>query len=387
MRWPVGGIRTYILYNYPTLAARGYRFTFVGPADTWFRRFAEDLRDWEGVEFVEAPLQRKRCRLRSTVRSLLRSGRFALMHSHGMIAAAEAALANLRIGIPHVVTSHDVFRPEQVAGLTGRMKLWILGRLLQQTDAIVNVSHDAQENLLAYIPKLRKKPWQVLTIRNGIDMTRLSDLSELSTTSLRQHLGISTNVTLFGFLGRFMEQKGFLPLLEALEQLVAGNERIPCHLVAVGSGDHEREYYREVERRGLTSHVTVMPYMPDIRPVLQQLDVLVVPSLWEACPLLPMEALALGVPVLGSDCIGLREVLRGTPSMVAPAGNAEAWCRALREAMTTPWTEAARAYAVEARRRFDVTRSARQLGSVFDQLLFGQFRPSVRVGQLATVAT
>ena len=33
VRWPVGGIRTHVLYNYPGACGVGYRFTFVGPAD------------------------------------------------------------------------------------------------------------------------------------------------------------------------------------------------------------------------------------------------------------------------------------------------------------------------------------------------------------------
>ena len=58
-----------------------------------------------------------------------------------------------------------------------------------------------------------------------------------------------------------------------------------------------------------------------LRPVLAELDLLVVPSLWEASSVVSMEAMAAGVPVLGTDCIGLREVLRGTPSRVVRAGD------------------------------------------------------------------
>ncbi len=43
VRWPVGGIRTHILYNYPAAAARGYRFTFVGPADETFETFSASV--------------------------------------------------------------------------------------------------------------------------------------------------------------------------------------------------------------------------------------------------------------------------------------------------------------------------------------------------------
>src|ERR1043166_3734975 len=132
LRWPVGGIRTYILYNYAPLLAQGYRFTLVGPAEPSFRVLAEELRAWEGTEVVEAPLRGRSCRLWPTVRTQLASGRFDLVHSHGMIAAAHTAWANLGRALPHVITTHDVFRPTQVNGPFGRLKLWLLGQLLRR---------------------------------------------------------------------------------------------------------------------------------------------------------------------------------------------------------------------------------------------------------------
>jgi len=101
---------------------------------------------------------------------------------------------------------------------------------------------------------------------------------------------------------------------------------------------------------------------------LQQLDLLVMPSLWEASPLQPMEAMAAGVPVLGTDCIGLREVLRDTPARVVPAGDPAALAAGLREALESPRTVEAREYAAEACRRFDNERSARRLVELYDEL-------------------
>jgi hypothetical protein len=152
IRWPLGGIRTYVLYLSPHLLRAGYRFTFVGPADASFRSFCAELRDWPDVEFIEAPQHRHRCWLRPTVRQALREYRYDLIHSHGFTAAAEAVLGNFGLGVPHVVTSHDVFRADQVAGLRGTVKRWLLGLILARTDCVVSVSHDAQDNLVRYLP-------------------------------------------------------------------------------------------------------------------------------------------------------------------------------------------------------------------------------------------
>jgi glycosyltransferase involved in cell wall biosynthesis len=367
VRWPVGGIRTYLLYHYPHLAAAGYRFTFLGPADASFRALAEEVRGWDGAEVVEAPVRGPRWRLWRTMRSLLHRQRFDLIHSHGLTAAAQAVVGGLGWSVPHVVHSHDVFLPRQAAGLAGRARLLLLGRLLRRADAIVSVSADAQANLLEYLPGLARGRCRLVPILNGIDTARFAEGGR-GADGLRRRLGVGPEVFLIGFLGRFMEQKGFLPLLEALKRLAARGADRPFRLVAVGSGDYEREYRAEVGRRGLAGHVSFLDFVPDTAPVLRQLDLLVMPSLWDACGLLAMEAMAAGTPVLGSDCPGLREVLRGTPSLVAPPGDAAAWCEALARAIAAPWTEASRAFVPEARRRFDARRSAGELLRLFTDL-------------------
>jgi glycosyltransferase involved in cell wall biosynthesis len=106
----------------------------------------------------------------------------------------------------------------------------------------------------------------------------------------------------------------------------------------------------------------------DVQPLLRQLDLLAVPSLWEASPLLPMEAMVAGVPVLGTDCIGLREVLRDTPSRMVRAGSVDQLYRGLRAALEEPRTEAARAFAGAARVRFDNRLSAQLLIELFSDL-------------------
>jgi glycosyltransferase involved in cell wall biosynthesis len=345
----------------------GWRFTFVGPADESFRCFARDLYGWNGAEFVEAPFHGKRCRLASTVREQLKSGRHSLMHSQGVTAAAQAVWANRGLGVPHVATAHDVFRPVQVAGARGWAKLWLLGRLLRRLDALIACGEDVRANMLEYLPGIEGVGCRIVTIRNGIGVHRFTRSHESGSTDVRRSFGISKDFRLLGFLGRFMEQKGFLPLLDALQRMATPGKPANYRLVAVGSGDYEREYRAEVERRGLANVVSFLGYTPDIGPILRQLDVLVMPSLWEACPLLPMEAMVAGIPVLGSDCIGLREVLRDTPSRVVRVGDVEAWSSALEQAILEPWTDQARAFAPEARQRFNVTRAAKQLIQVFEE--------------------
>ena len=240
-----------------------------------------------------------------------------------MTAAVNSALANIGLGVPHVATSHDVFLPRHFVGWVGEIKRRVLEQILMGIDFLITVSDGALENHRQYLPRLAKVPRKMVAIRNGIDVDRFCPNAVTPLVPpLRERVGVNSQTVLLGFLGRFMEQKGFLPLLQSLVEL----QRDPqtggrFRLVAVGSGDYEREYRIQVEKLGLSEVVTFLPAVANVAPVLAQVDALVMPSLWEACGLLAMEAMLLGIPIIVSDCIGLRDVVEGTPARIVPPGD------------------------------------------------------------------
>lgn len=375
-RWPVGGIRTHLLSNYSALNEAGFRFTFVGPDNESLDELRAGFGDIEGAGFIGAPVENRRCRLWPVVRGLLREGRFGLLHSHGVTAAAHAALANLGVGVPHIATLHEPLRPKQFPGWLGRLKRWALVRALGQADAILTVSDDAQANLLEHFPALRSRAHRLFTVPNGIHAQRYAVPSRESASGLRERLGLDAQPFLMGFLGRFMPEKGFPVLLEAVERLARQETVRPFHLVAFGSSDYRREYQNAILRRGLEKFISLLDFVTDVQPILRQLDLVVVPSSWEASSLVSMEAMAAGVPVLGSDCIGLREVLRDTPSRMVTANDPAALTAGLRSALDDPWTRAARDFASRAQARFDNGHSVRRLTALFESLA-GETRRSV----------
>ena len=371
VRHPVGGVRTHILYTYPILMQAGYRFTFVIPDYEYYGPFCADVAAWPDVELVQvshSDRNHQKPRFRPTVRRLLKQGRFSLIHSHGIQAAVPTIFANIGVNLPHVMTSHDVFYHVDLPGIAGRLKLYGLAQLLRRLDVLIPVSEDARDDHLKFLPALKKGPCRVVVIPNGINLDVASN--GRSATSLRRELGISPETFLLGFLGRFMEQKGFLCLVEAMQRLLQCDTCArPLKLLAVGSGDCLVNYRWELDRFPLVSRcITFLEHVPSVAPILRELDLLVMPSLWEACPILPMEAMCMGVPVLGSDCIGLREVLRGSPSRLVPAGDATALAEALRAAIDNCRKEEAAAYVLAARRRFDVKPVGCALVNLFDSL-------------------
>jgi glycosyltransferase involved in cell wall biosynthesis len=177
-RWPVGGVRAHLLGNYSALYEIGFRFTFVGPAGAALERLRTGFDGIKDLEIVAVPVENQRCRLWPIVQSLLREGRFGILHSHGLTAAAHASLANLGVGVPHLVTLHETLRPNQFPGWLGCLKRWMLRRALQQADAIATVGDDARANLLEHIPALRVRAHRLFTVPHGIQTERWTALLE-----------------------------------------------------------------------------------------------------------------------------------------------------------------------------------------------------------------
>jgi glycosyltransferase involved in cell wall biosynthesis len=82
-----------------------------------------------------------------------------------------------------------------------------------------------------------------------------------------------------------------------------------------------------------------------------------------------MEAMVAGVPVIGTDCIGLREVLMDTPSVMVPAKNIPVLAGAIYNEMTTPSRLGAEEFRDEAAKRFNVEARAKELENLMIQVL------------------
>ncbi|MBN2292947.1 MAG: glycosyltransferase family 4 protein [Pirellulales bacterium] len=369
--YPLGGIRTYLLHNFITLKDSGYEFTFVAPRGEAFESFKQDTCDWPGVEYVDASIHNGHCRLRQALRQTLKTSRFSLIHSQGLRAGVEVEITNYFARIPHLLTLHDTRHESEFIGVSGKFKKQIVSFFSSRIDVIIPVSHDCKSNHLDFFPGWKKSRCSIHVIQNGVDVPRLLWQAEQHhARSLRAEFTWDSSIKVLGYFGRFMPEKGFLVLLDALRILASRGYADKLRLVAIRDPyGYRGEYMREVKNdETLSAMVCFVDPVPTIEPLLSQIDLLVMPSLREACPLLPMEAMVLGVPVVGSDAIGLREVLRETPSMTPPAGEPAALANAIEQAIRLPCKQQAELFAPVAQTRFDNQVAANNLLELYSRV-------------------
>ncbi len=129
--------------------------------------------------------------------------------------------------------------------------------------------------------------------------------------------------------GRLVEVKNQGMLIEAMDLLV--NERgLNVHLNIAGEGALKEELERSIQDRGLEEHVSLLGFRRDVRELLDAHDLFVIPSHSEGCSIALIEAMATGIPVLGSTADGVVEVMGELHEAFAiPASDVQGWVEAI----------------------------------------------------------
>lgn len=122
-----------------------------------------------------------------------------------------------------------------------------------------------------------------------------------------------------GFVGRLSEQKGAEYLVDAMGILSEKGVHVRCFLV--GDGELEVELRESARRSEAANDIVFLGRRDDPQNFLSQVDICAMPSLWEGLPLVLLEALSVGVPVVASACDGILDVLRDGDNglLVTPA--------------------------------------------------------------------
>jgi glycosyltransferase involved in cell wall biosynthesis len=137
-------------------------------------------------------------------------------------------------------------------------------------------------------------------------------------------------------IGRLSEQKGF-PVL--IETMALAAPRLPgLKLTIVGDGELRSMIEDEIKRHDLGNCITLAGWLDEagVRAALSASQALVLPSLAEGLPMVVMEAMASGRPVIGTIINGVPELLTPDCGWLVPAGDPAALADAICEMAKTP---------------------------------------------------
>lgn len=223
------------------------------------------------------------------------------LHAHfGSMAARIARVAGAIADIPFSVTTHakDLFHESVDHDL--------LHEILAHADHVVAISEFNRSFLVSRYPDLADK---VVLIRNGLDLARFEYAAPAPLSGPLKVVAV----------GRLVEKKGFAHLIEAVRQLAGphGSGR-QVQVRIAGDGDQAASLAQEVAAAGLSDTIELLGprHQEEIRELLRWADVMAAPCVVGAdgnadgLPTVLLEAMAMGVPVIGSDVTGIPEAVR-----------------------------------------------------------------------------
>jgi starch synthase len=230
-----------------------------------------------------------------------------IVHSHTWYANAAGHISSLLYGIPHVVTAHSLepLRPWKAEQLGGgyRLSSWIEETAFAGAAKIIAVSDGMRRDILRSYPFLDETKVEV--VYNGIDLTKWKPNHD---DDITKSLGIDPSRPAVVFVGRITRQKGLPYFLRAAALLPAEVQIVLC------AGAPDTPEILEEVREGVaalqllrTGVVWIDRILSptELTAVLTCATTFVCPSIYEPLGIVNLEAMACGIPVVGTATGGI----------------------------------------------------------------------------------
>lgn len=226
-------------------------------------------------------------KLVSSIREFIRRNRVDLVHCHGYKSNFYGILASKNLA-PSVATNHNWIKSNW------RLKAYCLvdRRLIRRFSRVVAVSDVIKEEMLRVgVPEEK-----IRVIYNGVDADRLNATG--SSETLKKELGLEGTGRIVGTIGGLIEEKGYGYLLRAAKEIIGVEKGVK--FLIVGDGPLNGQLRDMARGLGIEDSVIFTGYRKDVPDLLSVMDIYILPSVREGLPMVLLEAMAAGKPVIAS---------------------------------------------------------------------------------------
>lgn len=226
----------------------------------------------------------------------LRQERIKMVHTQVYNAHVYGVLAAWLAGIPSIMHHQKTFNRER------RRRWWTMRALSWLAAKQVTLSEQTRSDVMHALGISADK---TAVLPNFVDSTVYTPPKDRA--SLRVSLGLPVDAPLIGGIASLNSQKNHAATVRMMHGLL---QRLPeAKAMIFGEGPLREELRAQIDSLGITGRVTLAGNKRPIVPWLQALDVMLLPSTWEGQPLVILQALACGVPIVSSRIEGNTAVL------------------------------------------------------------------------------
>lgn len=313
---------------------RGFEVIAVSSPGPELERFGQE----QGIEVIGIEMPRAITPLRDAralveLTRTLRRLRPAIVHAHtpkgGLLGMLSAKLAGIPVRVYHMrglpmLTAQGARRA--LLSLTERVACRAAHQVISVSTSIKEIA--VAEHLCP--------PMKIATLGagsgNGVDASRFDPqrVAPGTRVATRERYGIPSDALVIGFVGRLVQDKGVMELVDALQELFAAHPKL--HLLLVGMLEE-----RDAIPRRVRQEVESNPRIHwrgedwDTPPLYAAMDLVALPTYREGFPNVPLEAAAMKLPIVATDIPGCRDaIVHETTGILIPPRDTQALAAALR---------------------------------------------------------
>ena len=254
-----------------------------------------------------------------------------LIHAHGhpYLSSFVAAKLAKRYAKPFVLTQHNTFiKYGNFWDTVERLNDFAVGKaVLKEADKIIVVSNAT----MRYVLSLGADPEKIELLYNGVDLERFKPLTGVK-DAVREKLGISKNAVVVITVRRLVYKNGVDTLIDSAKIAIKKNPKLV--FLAVGEGPDFAEVKARIEQLGIGNSFRLMGFVSDedLPLYYNAADFFVLPSKsGEGLPLVALEAMACGLPVIATKVGGISEIMMEDYGKIVPPDNPDALAEAVLE--------------------------------------------------------
>jgi glycosyltransferase involved in cell wall biosynthesis len=291
------------------------------------------------------------------IKRVLMEGEYDVVHTHTLLNNGLTLKAAFDLKIKKRISHSHSTNSGRKESILYKIYSFSMKKLIKKyaTDYIA-CGDDAGEFL--YGRELFKKKGKVL--KNGIDVSKYAYNSK-TRGEVRRSLGIDKEL-LVGHVGRLTAVKNHDFLIEVFREIQKNNEN--TKLLIVGDGELRKSLEKKINQLGLTDNVIFTGIRTDIHDLLQAIDVIVFPSLFEGFPVSMVEAQAAGVPCIVSNKVTSQIKVTNLISFMSLEESAKVWAQ---ESLKRAINERTDRSAQMKEKGFDVITTIKTLEKIYEK--------------------